>query len=344
MPVVPVEELREIVIAHLQKAGAPAEPAHAQASMLIEAELRGLPSHGVLRLPRLLRRVGTGVVDPVASGAHAWRASGWLDVDGQNGFGPYVAERALAEAARRLPSAGCVLVTISRNNHLGMLSWYAERAAQAGHVLIATTTSEALVHPWQGSRAMVGTNPLAIGVPAEPEPFVIDMATSLVSMGRIHDFANRGEPLPEGWARDAEGAPTTDASAATEGSIAPFGGPKGYALGLALGVLVAGLTGTSLGRAVQGTLTDAEAATKGDLFILAEQRGGNEPVAVGRYLEQVRSSPPAEPGVSVRVPGDRTAHERDLRRREGITVPDTVWSQLASFDTTDSTTTKGTTR
>ncbi len=340
MPVVPVAELRELVLERLREAGAPAGPAQAQASMLIEAELRGLPSHGVLRLPRLLRRVRSGVLDPAAGGAHAWRASGWLDVDGQNGFGPYVAEQALAEAARRLPETGCVLVTVRRNNHLGMLSWYAERAAEAGHVLIATTTSEALVHPWHGSVAMVGTNPLAIGVPAEPSPFVIDLATSLVSMGRIHDHANRGEPLPAGWARDATGTPTTDAEAATTGSIAPFGGPKGYALGLALGVLVAALTGTSLGRAVQGTLTDAEAATKGDLFILAEQRDGDGPAAIGRYLGEVRASPPAEEGVPVRVPGDRTARERDLRQRQGIAVPDAVWSQL-SLRTTGSPLTKG---
>src|ERR1700722_701684 len=242
--------MRTVLVAH----GVPEPFARIQAELLLEAQMRGYASHGLLRLPRIIERIINGVTAPAAMGRHEWLSDAFLRVDGERGLGPVVAISALDALRARVRHSGIAIAAIRNSNHLGMLAWYGESVAQDGLILIAATTSEALVHPWGGKRALLSTNPLCIAVPATPEPLVLDMATSLVSMGRIHDHANRGEPIPEGWALDADGNPTTDAAAAKSGAIAPFGGAKGYALGLALELLVMSLAGSAIGTAVHGTL------------------------------------------------------------------------------------------
>src|SRR5690606_16166677 len=158
-----------------------------QADLLLEAELRGRASHGLLRLQRIIERIHNGVADPVTAGEHNWRGN-ILEVDGKRGLGPVVASAALDLLAERAHEQGIAIGAIRNNNHLGMLAWYADRIARRGLILIALCNSEALVHPWGGRKAMIGTNPIAIGVPTAAEPFVLDMATSLVSMGQIHNY------------------------------------------------------------------------------------------------------------------------------------------------------------
>nr|WP_201762373.1 Ldh family oxidoreductase [Pseudarthrobacter psychrotolerans] len=194
----------------------------------------GHPSHGLLRLPRVIERIANGVADPVTTGRSEWRGDAFLAVDGERGLGPVVAEKALTEISQRAKKTGVALAAISNSNHLGMLAIYAEDVARKGQVLIALTTSEALVHPWGGRKALLGTNPVAIGVPAEPHPFVLDMATGLVSMGKVHDYAHRRQSLEPGWALDGHGDPTLDASAAKDGlshrSDRPRGMPSAWPL------------------------------------------------------------------------------------------------------------------
>src|SRR5690606_4004069 len=221
-----VQQAQQAADAALARAGVPAANAAIQRDVLIEAELRGVASHGLLRLPRLVERIRNGVADPEARGTHEWRSPGFLSVDGGQGLGPVVAMRALAAVGDRARSQGIAVAAIANSNHIGMLAYYAEHCVTLGQSVIALTTSEALVHPWAGRRAMIGTNPIAIGVPTGGEPFVMDTATSLVAMGRIHDHANRGEPIPPHWALDEDGNPTTNPERAKHGAIAPFGGDR----------------------------------------------------------------------------------------------------------------------
>ncbi len=223
-----VGRIRNTMQAVLTAHGVPESFARTQADLLLEAQIRGYASHSLLRLPRIVERIDNGVTSPSSSGAHHWIGESFLRVDGQRGLGPVVAVSALDALKERARRTGIAIAGISNSNHIGMLAWYGDYIAQEGLILIGATTSEALVHPWHGKRALIGTNPLCIAVPASPEPLVLDMATSLVSMGKIHDHANRGEPIPRGWALDAQGRPTTDAAAAKAGAIAPFGGAKGY--------------------------------------------------------------------------------------------------------------------
>nr|WP_255520217.1 Ldh family oxidoreductase [Ramlibacter aurantiacus] len=311
----------------LQACGVPADAARTQAELLVEAELCERPSHGLMRLPRVLQRVRSGACDPAARGAGQWRGGSYLEVDGQNGLGPVVANAALDAIQPRARETGVALAAIRRNNHLGMLGWYAERVARAGQVLLALSTSEALVHPWGGRQALVGTNPIAIGVPVAPHPFVLDMATSRVSMGEIHDRAQRGQAIPGDWALDAAGDSTTDPVAAREGAIAPFGGAKGYALGLAFELLVTALTGAAIGRAVKGTLDATEPCNKGDLFLVM-QPDSSAAASLSAYLDEIRSCPPAHPDRPVLVPGDRARERRERRLAQGIELPATLWREI----------------
>lgn len=326
---VSIPAARAVASEALRRIGTPSNHAETQVDLLVEADLRGHPSHGLARLPLLLERIRNGLADPSTTGRHDWRTSSLLDVDGQRGLGPVVGRAALEQLSARVRETGIAMAAVHNSNHLGMLAWYVERVAAAGQIALAVSTSEALVHPYGGTTAMVGTNPLAIGVPADPDPLVLDMATGLVSMGRIHDHRRRGAPLPSGWALDADGNATTDADAASRGSIAPFGGAKGYALGLATEVLVGYLTGAELGTDVHGTLDSESLCNKGDLFIVIDAEPSDRSrTRVSDYLGDIRNCPPADPAAPVSVPGDRSRRDRATRLVGGIAVDDEVWAEL----------------
>ncbi len=160
---------------------------------------------------------------------------------------------------------------------------------------------------------------------------VLDMATSLVSMGKIHDHADRGLPIPSGWALDCNGNPTTDAVAAKSGAIAPFGGAKGYALGVALEVLVASLTGSAIGTHVTGTLDSTTVSNKGDILIaIAPDETGGRGIATA-YLDLLRDAAPGRPGVPVLTPGDRARQARAHALAHGIDIDPALWATITAL-------------
>lgn len=334
--IVSVEELarvgKEILVAH----GATEAHATVQVGVLIEAELRGQHSHGIQRLPVLVGRIRSRALDPVAVPELTHPAEALTAVDGRHGFGPVSAFAAVDALAEQVARSGIAAATIRNANHLGMLAPYVERLTDAGLIGIAFTTSEALVHPWGGTRALVGTNPLAIGVPtgANTSPMILDMSTGAVSAGKILNHAARGIPIPLSWAIDAAGEPTTDAAAAGDGALSPFGGPKGYALGLALEVLVATLTGTALGTAVRGTLDTDHPSTKGDVILALTTRHGSG-AGVAGYLDQIRATPTRDGDPPVAVPGDRARVSRAGRLRDGVPVPAAIWNAITDLRTDD---------
>jgi len=332
--VISAGEAEGVVLAVLQGLGVPDDAASIQARWLLEAELRGHPSHGLQRLRILAARLERGLANPTAAPTVEWVTTSVALVDGDRGLGPVVGLAAVDALIERAPTTGIALAAVRNANHLGLLAPYVERCSDAGLIGICLTTSEALVHPWGGTVALVGTNPVAVSVPSAPGPFVLDMATGAVSMGKILSHRARGVELEDGWAVDADGRPTRDPAAAAHGAISPFGGAKGYGLGLAIELLVASLTRSSLGTDVLGTLDSEHACTKGDVFLCIDPAPfGQTDVAsyVSPYLELLRASRPQDGVAEVTVPGDRARRVRASRSTAGFEVPAALWRELLSL-------------
>jgi LDH2 family malate/lactate/ureidoglycolate dehydrogenase len=331
---VDVEEARSVTVSILCMLGASDEEAKEQANLLTEADLRGHPSHGLQRLPLLVQRIRNGVVQFGAPTTAEWVTAAAVKVDGAQGLGPAVAFRTIAMIGERAKETGVAVGLISNSNHLGMLAPYVQAIAESGQIGIAMTTSESLVHPYGGRRAMIGTNPLAIGIPATPGPFVLDMATSEVSMGRILAHVHRAEPIPLGWALDENGDPTTDPLAAANGAISPFGAAKGYALGLAIELLVAVLTQSALGTSVVGTLDTDQPCNKGDVFVCIDPAVlGLDDVSttVSLFLDEIRGEPAQRQERPVRVPGDQSRDRRAQALVDGLSIPEAVWREIQAI-------------
>ena len=323
------DEARRLAITLLEERNAVSTHAALQAEVLVEAELKGHPSHGLQRLPRILTRIERGLADPRTEGVATWRSSAFLEVDGLRGLGPVVAVAALRRIAERAASSGVAVAGIRNSNHIGMLAHYVEHLASKGQIGLAMSSSEALVHPYRGARALLGTNPVAIAVPTAGRPMVVDLATGLVSMGKIHHHAANGLPIPVGWARDETGMPTIDASAAMKGSLAPFGDAKGYALGLALELLVASIAGSAFAPNIRGTLDSEAVCNKGDVLIAIDV--GSQPELLARcsaYLDLVRTSQPADHTHPVTIPGDGASARRDRALSDGFEVAPRLWDEL----------------
>ncbi|KRA24278.1 hypothetical protein ASD65_07465 [Microbacterium sp. Root61] len=322
----------ELTTAALMGVGSDEQNARIQAEHLVEAELRGHPSHGLRRLPTLVGRITAGLLDPNATPTFTWGASGALMVDGNLGFGPVTAYAAGDELLSRVAEVGVAVAAMHRTHHLGMLAPFVERFAEHGCIGLVLSSTEGLVHPWGGAGPLLGTNPLGAAVPAAGGGVTLDMSTGSVSAGKILDFAERGLELPAGWAVDVEGRATVDPAAAVLGSISPFGGAKGYALGLTLGAIVGVLTGTPFGPAVRGTLDTTSEVTKGDVIavISIDAFGQDASSAVlAEYLEQVRAS--GVDGRRVTVPGDRSKTARTRALAQGIDVLEDLWDTLSEL-------------
>jgi LDH2 family malate/lactate/ureidoglycolate dehydrogenase len=336
------EKALELAGRLLVERGAPSKCADLQACVLIEGELKGHPSHGLQRLPRILTRIERDLIDPATEGNAHWRSPSFLEVDGLKGLGPVVAISALERIAEQAHKTGIAVAGIRNSNHLGMLAYYVERFAEKGLIGLAMSSSEALVHPYRGTRALLGTNPLAIAVPTAGRPLVVDLATAIVSMGKIHHHAANGLPIPEGWARDANGRPTTNAAAAIRGSIAPFGEAKGYALGMALELMVASIARSAIAPDVRGTLDADAICNKGDVLIAIDV--GEQPellACFSAYLDSVRSSRPSDSGMRVTVPGDGASARREGALSDGIEISARLWDELNALSHSSKSLVKG---
>lgn len=319
----------------LLQLGARGDDAETVADVLLEADLRGQHSHGLMRLPTIVGRVRAGLILPEAGMRVVASSPAVASVDAGYGFGHAMAKRAMQLARDIASRAGVGLVGVQNNNHIGMLGYYVDEAARAGYVTVVCTTTEAMVHPFGGAERLLGTNPISIGVPAEPDPFVLDFSTSQTAIGKIIDSAQRGSPIPLEWALDSLGEPTSDAAEALEGAINPFGGAKGYGLSLAVALLAGLMVGSAPNPEVVGTLDTEHVVNKGDLFLAIDPRcfpnGGELALRAGSLLEQLRDSRPAPGTDRVRVPGDRGRERREHCLREGIELPAGLWASIEAL-------------
>lgn len=327
------EQEKRLIYALLSKLDVDLEQAEVTADVLTEGDLRGFSSHGIMRLPYILRAIKRGTIIGRAEVKIVKERGATALLDGGHGLGHYVAKKAMELAIKKAKEFGIGAIGVINSNHFGIAGYYADMAVKEKMVGIVTTTTDALVHPWGGVEPILGTNALAIGIPAEPIPIVVDMAMSNAARGKIIQALKEGREIPLGWAIDEEGNPTTDPAKAIRGALSPFGGVKGYALALALEILAGPLVGAEAGKKVKGTLEPVEGfCTKGDLMIAIDPAAFASTdefrKKLKEFIEEIKSSKKAKGIEEILLPGEPEQRTRERRLREGIPISEEVWREI----------------
>lgn len=313
--------------AALTAAGAAPRHAAWTADILAEGDLMGIGTHGVLRLLLYCERLRLGGINPGADIKVERKAPSLALVDGDNGLGPAVAMSALEAGLEMAAESGIAYVGCRDSNHLGALAPYALKACEKGLVLISGTNASTTIAPWGGREARLGNNPLSIAAPSAETPhFILDMAMSVAARGKIRKARDEGTAIPEGWAVDARGKPTTDPVAALEGFLLPFGGHKGSGLSQAVDLLAGVLSGARfLTEISPWTDYPERPCGTGHFFLLLDPARllGAEPyaAAMARFSALIRETPPADPAQPVQIPGEREQRRRAEALKNGVELP-----------------------
>lgn len=240
--------LLPLVTAIFERCGMDAADGAYLAGSLVDADLRGVHSHGVLRVPEYAKKLTTGGVDPRGRPTVVRDVGACMVVDGGNSMGQIGTRYAMERALERIQTTGIAAVAVRGSNHCGALAPYVLHAVARDAIGIVTTNALPTMAPWGGAERLLGINPLGVGIPAGEElPLVYDAAFSASAHGKIRVYKQRGQQLPSGWALDSAGLPTTDPVAAIDGLLQPIGDFKGANLALVMGILSSMLSGASYG-------------------------------------------------------------------------------------------------
>lgn len=326
------EDLQDYGVRVLMALGVPEDDAASVTSCLLMADLRGITSHGLVRLPVYASRLEAGVVKsrPDMTFIGEGQAVGLLD--GDNGLGPVVGCAAMRKAIEIADRCGLGLVFVKRSNHYGSAAYYVKIATDAGFIGGTVSNAPPNMAAFGGKTRFLGTNPLGIGLPTRDVPLIFDMATSVVARGKIIVAAQQKQPIPLGWAVDPDGNPTTDAQQALLGAVLPFGGPKGSAISFLIDIFSGVLTGAGYATGL-GTLENLEGeqnlghvfmVLKPDLFQSRETYYDR----IEDIIRQLRDNPPAPGFDSVVAPGD-IEHQYTLAAlQDGVALPSEIVTSL----------------
>jgi LDH2 family malate/lactate/ureidoglycolate dehydrogenase len=332
------ERLTDFAAAVLAAESVPAADARLVARCLVQAELWGHPSHGMLRLGWYVARIRSGVVDPAAKPETLVERGSLALLDGHEGLGHVVCAHAASEAVRRAGEHGVGLVGVRNSNHFGMAAHYTRMIAEQGCVGVVTTNGSPAMAPWGGKEKAVGANPWSIAAPAGRHGVtVMDIANVNAARGKIYAARERGATVPEGWALDAQGRPTTDPAAAIAGVILPMGGHKGYAISFMMDVLSGVLTGSSFATGVSGPQQAERRSGCGHLVLAIDVAAVADPGGFAERMEaliaEMKAVPLAEGFEEIFYPGEIEDRSRARREREGIELPDKTVEALERLAT-----------
>ncbi|MBV9395824.1 MAG: Ldh family oxidoreductase [Methylobacteriaceae bacterium] len=325
--VLSLAEAEERVARVFVQGGVSTEAARSVARALIAAEADGLKGHGLSRIPTYLAMLKSGKIDGSAVPRVTQPRPGVLAIDAGCGF----AYPAIDAAIERLPALaqeqGIAAAAISRSNHAGACGRHVERLAEQGIVALFFANTPEAIAPWGGTRAVFGTNPIAFAAPLEGRtPVVVDLALSKVARGNIVAAKQKGEAIPEGWALDKDGRPTTDADAALAGTMIALGDAKGAALALMVEVFSAALVGTHLAFEASSFLDDKGGPPQTGQLIIAMDPAGFGHATFAERMEVLAEALESQDGA--RLPGARRTVLREKAQREGLSVSDEVWKLL----------------
>jgi LDH2 family malate/lactate/ureidoglycolate dehydrogenase len=307
------------------------------AECLVDSNLTGYDPHGVRLLSVYVRRIENGTINPAPNLRVTIERPASATVDGDNGIGPVVAAFSMDKAIAKARSAGVSAVAACRSNHFGAAAWSALRAAKEGLIGVAASNGSAALAPWGGARAFFGANPIAFAIPvAQGDPIVFDMSTSVSARARIRRLAAAGQQLPEGWAIDAQGRPTTNAEEALRGALLPFGGHKGYGLAMMLEILSGALSAAGFSHQHRDLYSDTDGPQGlGHFFLTLSPTAFISEIEfqtqIATLVDALTKIPPSEGTEGVRVPGDSHRARRTARLTNGISLPDDEVAELTAL-------------
>jgi L-2-hydroxycarboxylate dehydrogenase (NAD+) len=334
-PGIPVDALTRSVTDVLAAVGVPRDDAELVAASLVEADRRGTHSHAALRLPLYVEAVRRGgiVADPTMRWTREHGATAVLDAAG--GFGQVATARALTKAREIAAQHATAVIAVHGSSHYGAGAYWTNQLARDGLVALLVSTTGSSVTPFGGAEKLLGTNPLTISFPTGGEPVVLDMATSSGAYGRIVTASKEGQPIPEGWAVDSSGVPTTDADAALAGALLPFGGHKGSGLAILLELLAGPLAGGNMAAETTDMWVDPSVRMgTGHLLWVVDPVGlHGDDAAVGRaagFQRRLRGATPATGVREVLSPGD-VEQRNAADHAEVVAVPASVLDDLVAL-------------
>ncbi|RZW19140.1 MAG: Ldh family oxidoreductase [Desulfobulbaceae bacterium] len=316
--------------------GVPDEDARLLADTLVQADLWGHQSHGVLRLGWYLDRIKNEVMTPVTVPQFEVDAGAIAVINGRDGVGQVLAHRACREAVRRAKKHGIAAVGVHSSNHFGTCMYYTRLGALDGCVMMLTTNGGPAMAPWGGMEKIIGTNPWSVAAPAgKYPPLLVDMANTGVARGKIYLARNKRLPIPLGWALNCNGEPTTDPQEAIDGIILPMAEHKGYAIAVMVDMLSGVLTGSGFLSAVQSPYRTTEKSNCGHLMVAVDIEAF-QPLdqfqnRMEDFLEEIKSVPLAPGHDEVFYPGEIEAANDVRHRREGLHLAEDTLTSLKTI-------------
>jgi len=317
---------KSLILKILNKLGLNDEYAEIVADATLDADLKGFTSHGIGRFPQYIHGIEKGNININHEIDIERETEAIALINGNHTFGQVVAYKAMMLAIEKAKKVGIAAVGTHDSNHFGATGYYSDLAMKNDVIGIVTANTEPAIAPMGTKKPLIGTNPIAIGIPAKDTYIAVDMATSASARGKLLEAKRKGEEIPENTALDKDGNPTTDPCEALEGSILPFGGYKGYALAFMIELMTGPLVNASMGAGVCGTADHSKLCTKGDLFIAIDPskfvdmdkfKGETED-----FIKEVRAS-----GDTI-VPGDLEVKKMAEHEKYGLKVDEKLYNNL----------------
>jgi LDH2 family malate/lactate/ureidoglycolate dehydrogenase len=320
----------------LQKLAVPRDEAGITAGSLVTANLRGVDTHGVLRLPLYAARLKHGAMTPSVTLTTEKETIATALLDGHNGIGQVVSCRAMEIAIRKGREAGVSYVAVKHSNHFGAAAYYPMMALEHDMIGLAFTNASPRLAPTGGAVKLLGNNPFCVAVPAgKRQPVVLDMANSVVAAGKIRVRIKEGRPIPEGWALDEFGEPTTDPLAAMKGLLLAIGGYKGYGITFAVDLLTGVLADSSYGPRVKPIDNEVEPAGTAHAFMAIALSAFTDVAAfktrMDGYIDEIKSSKKARGSEAIYVAGEPEYIMMQERMEKGIPLQPKVAAELSAL-------------
>ena len=333
LPRIDPDRLLRFAAAVYESAGMPGADARLIADTLVQADLWGHQSHGVLRLGWYLDRLRNGVMRPDPQIEQVVDAGAMGLIDGHDSVGQVVTMHATRQAVRRAKAHGVGVVGVRNSNHFGTCMYYTLAGAQEGCITVLTSNGGPAMAPWGGRKKIIGTNPWSVAAPAgDRPPLVMDMANTGVARGKIYLARNQRVPIPLGWAITAEGEPTTDPQAAIDGIILPMAEHKGYAIATVVDLLSGVLTGSGFLSAVHSPYQTTQKSNCGHLLIAIRidvlQPLAEFKVRMESFIAEIKSVPRAQGFDEIYYPGEIEARNDVRNRQDGLALAEDTLNDL----------------